>query len=136
MRYPTHPGLIVPVIGPQPLFKNFAIGSLPYRFMNEVLKLVIPNLFYVDRFREILPEDAQYAVDRFGDGIFVGGGIFGMNEVEPIMPNIVNFFPLTWLSSKRNTHKVEILEQDYTDFMNKFEHVLLVSFGTTFVPSN
>lgn len=59
-----------------------------------------------------------------------------MSDVEPIMPNIVNMFPLTWLSSKFNNNKPEVLDQEYLNFIDKYDNLILVSFGTTFVPSN
>lgn len=59
-----------------------------------------------------------------------------MNEIQHYMPNMVEAYPLTYLSSKFNPEDDSKLDKEYTDFIDRFESTILVSFGTTFKPKN
>ena len=42
LTFPINSGIVVPIIGPQPLYTKFAVGSIPYRLLNEVQKYLVP----------------------------------------------------------------------------------------------
>jgi len=76
----------------------------------------------------------KFATRNINDTLVIGAGIEGTFDAVQWGPNVVSRFPYTDLASKKN---IQIdLPQEYTDYMSKFDHVVLVSFGTSFNPSN
>ena len=96
MRYPVHSSTTNPLLGPDFLYQNFEMGSIPYRAINEMQKIIVSQCFPTTAYKEILPEEAQYAADTFGRGLIMGGGIEGFVDPVPRMPNVLRMFPFTF----------------------------------------
>lgn len=82
----------------------------------------------------MLPEEAHYAADTFGKGFILGGGAEGFVDPVPRMNNVLRLFP--WTNEGSKFGGIPEMESEFTDFISKYENIVYISFGTTFVPSN
>ena len=67
-----------------------------------------------------------------------GFGIEGLRDRVQRGQNNVSFYPAVPPNSKRHPGfaKAMEMEAEYTDFIERYEKIVLVSFGTMFVPTD
>jgi hypothetical protein len=63
----------------------------------------------------------------------LGSGIEGLFDAEPWQPNIQTVWPLAKTNSKFNSYMS--LDEEYVEFLERYESTVLVAFGTFFKPT-
>ena len=110
-------------------FPLFKFGQIMPR---HILPLAISRL-YTD---EVVRPEFQGEYLTSYDLIFLYGyGIEGIREVSHWSDNTAAFYPHSKTNSKFHEHSELVLPEDYKAFMEQFETVVLIAFGTTFMPS-
>ena len=71
-------------------------------------------------------------------GAIFGFGIEGLRDRVQVGQNVVSFYPAVPPNSKSHPNFAEVMqmEAEYTDFIDKYEKIVLISFGTMFVPTD
>jgi len=127
------PTMVPDLVGNNDISPTFIL----FRWMNIVARNVVPNLLrYVydeslinQRFRD------EGVMKDYSRGFFYGFGVEGIRDVAHWPDNSATFNPVTNLNSKFSTKFTdEELPREYADFLDKFDTVVLVAFGTTFMP--
>ena len=65
-----------------------------------------------------------------------GYGVEGVRDTTHWADNVQAFYPHSRVSSKFSEHGEIGLPEDYQAFFDKHENVVLIAFGTTFMPSD
>ena len=94
--------------------------------------LLIPKFYSDDK---VLPEFQGEFLTSFDQQFLYGFGIEGFRAVVHDPDNIAPFYPHSKTNSKFHENAESTLPDEYQAFMDKFESVVLIAFGTTFMPS-
>jgi hypothetical protein len=84
--------------------------------------------------KRLMSDEYKNSFTNFDNALFVGTGVESfLFSADYWTPNVVSVNPATPLKSKIN--KTFELPKLYENFISQYESVILISFGTTVVPT-
>ena len=115
---------------------TWSTTAIPFRLMNTIPPLIMTTLVPLIICDENFPPNMHGEIlHQYYRSIFYGYGFDGMTDIVQEPMNLMRWYPQTGLGSKFNTAIAELsIPDEYQQFLDKFEHVVLIAFGTTFMP--
>ena len=111
---------------------NFPIFKMGQIVPRHLAPFLIPMLYSDEKVR---PEFQGNFLTSYDLSFAYGFGVEGFRDTTHWPDNAAAFYPHSKTNSKFSEHSELKLPDDYQAFMDKFESVVLIAFGTTFMPS-